>query len=55
MDDLDPAHLGITEEIVVPVAEDQDIQAPGLEVLEFIELESPTAVDRLIGKMNQKR
>jgi hypothetical protein len=53
VDDFNPAHLGITEEIVVPVAEDQNIEATGLEVLEIVQLENLDAIARLIRSEDQ--
>lgn len=54
MEYLDPAHLGIAEKVVVPVAVDQDIHSAGLEVFEVVQPEDLPVVTRWRKKESKK-
>jgi len=47
--------IGNTEEIVAPIAEDQNDQAEGVEVLGIVQPKSLAVVTQQIGKKGQDR
>jgi hypothetical protein len=55
MDNLDSAHFRITEKVIVPVAEDQNIEGSGLKVFELVQLGSITVFRRTGEEESQER